>query len=302
MPSSPTPRRDYVKGVLTILAATVLWSLSGIFVRLMSDADPWQINGYRALSMTVTILVFLVAIYGRQTWQRFVALDRRALAATAAFYALGTTLYILAISQTLIANVACLTATSPIFAAILARLLLGERSGGVAWIACGLAFLGIGFLFRDQVGSGDLAGNVVAIAVAFCFAGQTVILRRYRTADVLPAMCVGGLIVFAILPLMHGDVGVTRHDLMLILAMGVIQMAIPVILFVRGARHVPAVQITLIGLLDVLLNPLFAWVGVGEVPTAGVFAGGGIIVASVLLMVLAARHSLGVAPAVARET
>lgn len=281
-------QRDYAKGVLTILAATVLWALSGLFVRSMTTQDPWQIAGYRALSMTATVLAYLMVLHGRRTWGRFVALDRRALAIVATFYALGTTCYIVAVSNTLVANVACLTATSPIFAALLARLVLGERSGGIVWLAMILALSGIYIIFRQQIGMGGLVGNLVAIGAAFCFAGQTVTLRRYRSIDVMPAICVGGCIVFTVLLLVRGGRPLSPHDLLLILAMGVVQLAIPVILFVRGARHLPAVQIALISLLDVLFNPLFAWIGAGEAPTAGAVAGGGIIVAGVLLMVLVA--------------
>lgn len=301
MGSPTTPRRDYIRGVLCILVASILWGLSGVFVRLMTSADPWQINGYRALSMTATVLVFLLAVYGRRTWSRFATLDRRAMAVVALFYALGTTLYIFAVSRTLVANVACLTATSPIFAAVLARLLLGERSGPTVWAATGLAFAGIAVIFRGQVGAGDLVGNIVSIAVAFCFAGQTVALRKYRDVDVLPAMCVGGVLVFTILPLIHGGVDISLHDLPLILAMGVIQLGIPVILFVRGARHVPAIQIALISLLDMLFNPLFTWIGVGETPSAGAFAGGGVIVAGVLLTILVAGRTAGAMRSAARE-
>lgn len=290
----PTQRRDYVKGVLMILAATLLWALSGVFVRLMTTQDPWQINGYRAVSMTATVLAYLMAVYGRGAWDRFAALDRRAMAIVAAFYSLGTTCYIVAVSHTLVANVACLTATSPIFAAVLARLILGERSGVIVWLATGLALVGIWVIFRQQIGAGDLIGNLVAIGAAFCFAGQTVTLRRYRSVDVMPAICVGGCVVFTVLLLARGGRPVSAHDLLLIMAMGVVQLAIPVILFVRGARHVPAVQIALISLLDVLFNPLFAWMGAGEAPSASAFAGGGIIVAGVLLTVLVAGRRTAV--------
>lgn len=283
-----TRRHDYLKGVLAILAATVLWALSGVFVRLMTIQDPWLINGYRALSMTAAVLIYLLAIYGRQTWGRFAALDRHALAFVAMFYALGTTCYIVAVSNTLVANVACLTATAPIFAAVLARLLLGERSGPAVWLATGLALVGIYVIFREQIGLGDWVGNLVAIGAAFCFAGQTVTLRRYRSVDALPAICIGGAVVCIVMLLARGAQPVLPKDLLLILAMGVVQLAIPVILFVRGARHVPAVQIALISLLDVLFNPLFAWMGAGEAPSTSAIAGGGIIVAGVLLMVLIA--------------
>ncbi len=66
MSSLPTQRRDYLKGVAVVFVATLLWSLSGIFVRLMTVPDPWRISFYRAGSMTIALLTFLLLIYGRR--------------------------------------------------------------------------------------------------------------------------------------------------------------------------------------------------------------------------------------------
>ncbi len=297
MSSFPTQRRDYLKGVGIVFTATLLWSLSGIFVRLITAADPWRISFYRAGSMTITLLAFLLLIYGRQTWRRFATLDRRALLAVSLFFALGSTLYILAVSRTSVANVSCLTATSPVFAAALAWLLLGERSNLTAWAATGVALLGIYVIFRDQIGTGDQLGNVIALVVAFSFAGQTVVLRKYRSTDLLPAMCVGGVMVCVAMPLLGGDFAIDLHDLLLILVMGVVQLAVPIVLYVRAARHVPAMQMTLISLLDVVFNPLWAWLGVDETPSSSAIAGGGFIVAAVLLVVIGRRRPQpGLAP------
>jgi drug/metabolite transporter, DME family len=292
MPSLPTPRRDYLKGILLVFASTVLFSLSGIFVRLLTAADPWRISFYRAGSMTIAVLAFLVMLYGRQTWRRFTVLDRRALLAVSLFFALGSTLYILAVSQTSVANVSCLTATAPVFAAVLAWLLLGERSGVTAWFATGVALLGIYVIFRDQIGTGDQFGNIVALVVAFSFAGQTVSLRKYRSTDLLPAICIGGLMVCAAMPLLGDEFTVDLHDLLLILAMGVVQLAVPIVLYVRAARYVPAMPMTLVSLLDVVFNPLWAWLGVGEAPSPSAITGGGFIVAAVLLVVTQRQRAL----------
>lgn len=72
--------------------------------------------------------------------------------------------------------------------------------------------------------------------------------------------------------------------------MGVIQLGAPIILYVRAARYVPAMHMVLIGLLDVLFNPLWAWIGVGEAPTVNAIVGGGIIVTAVVLVVLGRRR------------
>ena len=290
MSSLPTQRRDYLKGVGVVFAATLLWSLSGIFVRLMTAADPWRISFYRAGSMTIALLAFLLLIYGRRTWRHFAALDRRALLAVSLFFAVGSTLYIVAVSRTSIAN-----------AAVLAWLLLGERSSAAAWAATGVASLGIYVIFRDRIGAGDQLGNIIALVVAFSFAGQTVVLRKYRSLELLPAMCLGGVMVCVAMPFLGNDFAIGLHDLLLILLMGVVQLAVPIVFYVRAARHVPAMQMTIISLLDVVFNPLWAWLGVGETPSSSAVAGGGFIVAAVLLLIIGRRQRQAgaIAPGVA---
>ena len=289
MCSAITGCGNYLKGVAIMVAATVLLSLSGVFVRLMTTADPWQINAYRAGSMSVALLVFLLTLYGRQTWSRFAAIERRAMLTVSLFFAVGSTLYVIAMSRTSIANVAGLTATAPVFAAILAWLMIGERSGRTAWIATGIAMIGTYVIFRDEFGVGDPVGNAVALATAVCFAGQTVVVRKYRAFDLVPAVCLGGVLVAVGVPLLQEVPPVAGRDLLLILAMGVIQLAVPLILYVRAARYIPAMHMVLIGLLDVLFNPLWAWIGAGEAPTADAMLGGGIIVAAVVLVVIGRR-------------
>jgi drug/metabolite transporter (DMT)-like permease len=124
---------------------------------------------------------------------------------------------------------------------------------------------------------------------------MTVTLRKYRGVDLVPAMCVGGLLVFLGIPLVRGLPPVPA-DLPLILVMGVVQLAVPVVLYVRAARHVPAMQMALISLLDAPLNPFWAWLGVGEVPAASALVGGAIIAAAVVLVV-AGRRRAAPAPA-----
>jgi drug/metabolite transporter, DME family len=303
MSSPSTDRGNYLKGVAIMVAATVMLSLSGVFVRLMTTTDPWQINSYRAGSMSIALLAFLLVVYGRQTWSRFAAIERRAMLAVSLCFAVGSTLYVVAMSRTSIANVACLTATAPVFAAILAWLLIGERSGRTAWVATGIALIGIYVIFRDELGVGDPVGNAVALATAVSFAGQTVVVRKYRAFDLVPAVCVGGILVGIGIPLLRQMPPAEPRDLLLLLAMGVVQLAAPIILYVRAARYIPAMHMVLIGLLDVLFNPLWAWIGVGEAPTLNALVGGGIIVGAVVLVVAGRRRAMPtLAPSPATES
>jgi drug/metabolite transporter (DMT)-like permease len=162
-----------------------------------------------------------------------------------------------------------------------------------------VALFGIYVIFRDQIGGGDQLGNVIALVVAFTFAGQTVVLRKYRSMELLPAMCLGGVMVCAAMPFLGSEFAIGPHDLLLILLMGVVQLAVPIVLYVRAARRVPAMQMTIISLLDVLFNPLWAWLAVGEAPSSSAFAGGGFIVAAVLLVFIGRRRPGQLAPGVA---
>lgn len=280
------PERQYLKGVAAVLLATVLWSLSGIFVRSMTTTDGWQINAYRGASTSVALLIFLLVVYGRGTASRFRAIEWRALVLSAGFFALGSTLYVVSLSLTSVANVSCVAASAPIFAGLMARLFANERADLLAWLATAIAIVGVLIVFRSNLAGGGHGGDLVAIAVAFCFAAQTVVLRKYRAVDMVPAICVGGLLVFTVVALFLGLRALSARDLALVAAMGVVQLAAPLILFIRGSQTVPAIQLTLIVLLDVFLNPLWAWIGVGEVPSRDAIIGGGIIVGAVALTVL----------------
>jgi drug/metabolite transporter (DMT)-like permease len=289
--------RAYFRAVLLTLAATAFWSLSGVFVRwLPADLDGWQINAWRGLSAGVALLVYLGVMYGRDMVRHFRMIEPKALVATVAFFSLGSTFYVISLTLTGTANVACLTATSPIFAAILSPLVTGERPGTVAWVAAALALTGVVVVVGGDIRDGASFGSLVALFVAFCFAGQTVVLRRFREVDMVPTICVGGFVIFAMIapfklfaPEGAGlDIGWQSFGV--IAAMGLVQLALPLALYTYSARYLPAVPLTLIALLDVVFNPFWAWLGAGERPATGAYWGGSLIILAVLASVLAGRR------------
>ncbi|HEY2889059.1 MAG TPA: EamA family transporter, partial [Dongiaceae bacterium] len=135
-------------------------------------------------------------------------------------------------------------------------------------------------------GGGSWVGTVMALGVAFCFAGQSVSLRWFRNIDMVPAICIGAAGMTILLTLFHGLPALSQHDLLLIGAMAAVQLALPLYLFAVGARYVPAVLATLINLLDVLFNPFWTWLGVGEQPTGNAAMGGALIVGAVFIAVV----------------
>jgi drug/metabolite transporter (DMT)-like permease len=287
-----TSEQSYGSGVFFVFLATFGWSLSGIFVRLMPGLDGWQLNCWRGYWMAVVLLIYLVAVYGRGALGKFAEIPRLALIASALFFALGSTLYVSSLTMVSTATVSVIGATSPLFAALLSPWVTGEKPGLEAWVAAGLALFGVGVIAWDGLEAGRSMGLFLSICVPMAFAGQTLALRRYRNVDMVPAICLGGIMSFFIAGLfgftaghVGGGFNVGLREVLLLAAMATFQLAIPLIFYIRGARSVPAVTLTLIAMLDAVINPLWPWIFVGEDPGQAAYVGGSIIIGAVLISV-----------------
>lgn len=285
--------RNETKGIALVAGATLFWSLSGVFVRWLPSVDPWTFNAYRGLGMGLALLAWTLLHYGRRSGTLLRQSGLMALLIPAAFFAVGSSLYILAMQMASIAAVSSVGATSCLFAALLARLWLGERTQGVFYLAIALAMGGVAFIALGERNTsvGGFAGSMVALLVALCFAGQSVSLRRYQALAMEPSMIVGGLGVFGAVVLTVGLAPVAGSTLAILLFMGALQLALPMVLFMRGARHVAAVQMVLITMADAFLNPLWVWIVHGELPATAVYWGGALILGAIAATTLAGRSA-----------
>ena len=283
--------RNEVKGVALVAGATLFWSLSGVFVRWLPNVDPWTFNAWRGLGMGLALMVWTVLHYGPGAVALFRHTNPVAVLIVASFFAAGSSMYILAMQLASIAAVSCLGATSCLFAALLARVWLGERTPPIFYAAMAVAMGGVTFvaLGESNASVSGLAGSIVALGMAICFAGQSVALRRYQALDMEPSMVVGGLSVFVVVAATVGLAPVATSTLLTLLLMGALQLALPMLLFMRGARHVAAVQMVLITMADAFLNPLWVWIVHGELPATAVYWGGALILAAIATTTLAGK-------------
>jgi drug/metabolite transporter (DMT)-like permease len=289
-------RQGYGEGISFVLLATLGWSLSGLFVRLMPGLDGWQLNCWRGFWMAVALLCYLVVVYGRDLWSRFRAIPVLALCFSAGFFALGSTLYVTSLTLVSTATISVIGASSPIFTGILSPWVTGERPGAAAWLAAALAMVGVGIIAWSKIEGGNALGIFISVLVPMTFAGQTLALRRYRGVDMTPAICAGGFLSFiaaGLLGFLAGHAGggfeVGLRELLLLALMGPLQLSIPLVFYIKGARSVPAVTLSLIAMLDAVLNPLWPWLFVGERPEASSFMGGAVIILAVLISIFGGR-------------
>lgn len=275
----------YTRGVVLVLLGGTALSLGGLMLRNIEQADGWQIMFYRAIAFTLTIFVFLVLRYRGAVFGAFRAVGKTGIA-VAFTLGIGSIGYLFALIHTTVANALFLISSSPFIAAIGGWLLLGERVAGVTWIAIGAALLGVGIMMVDGFATGLVFGNTLAFFVGVSMALMIILLRRGRAVDMLPSVCLAGVIAAGISGFMVTDFTLTPRDLVLALAMGTVQFALGFILITLGTRTVPAAEVSLLALSETILAPIWVWVFVGEVPTATSLAGGLIVVTAIVSQAL----------------
>jgi drug/metabolite transporter (DMT)-like permease len=292
----PSWNPGYAGGIICVVAATVGWSLSGLFVRLLPGLDGWQINAWRGFWMSVVLLCYLVALYGPRTAAKFHEIPFVALVLSASFFTIGSTLYVTSLTLVSTAVISVIGASSPLFTGLLSPWITQERPGLLAWMAAGLALIGVGIIAWDGLEGGRWLGILVSLCVPISFSAQTLMLRRYRAYDMVPAMCAGGFLTFfaaGLLGFLAGHRGggfdVAPHEILILAAMGPVQLAIPAIFYAFGARAVPAITLSLVVMLDAVLNPTWTWLVVGEVPEPAAFIGGTIIIVAVVISIFGGR-------------
>lgn len=279
-----------------MLLATLGWSLSGLFVRLMPDLTGWQINCWRGLWMAIALLIYIIILYGPQTAAKFRSIPVYAMVFSAICFAMGTTFYVTSLTMVSTATVAIIGATSPLFTGLLSPWITGEKPTASAWLSAFLALAGMIVIAQSGIVTGQIYGLLLCLGVPIMFALQTLLLRRYRNFDMMPAICMGGFLSFIVAGFFsffsgfeHSAVAIDLRAMALLMVMGPLQLAIPLVFYGMGARAVPAITLTLISMLDVIINPFWPWLFVGEIPERSSFIGGGIILCAVLLSVLSSQ-------------
>jgi drug/metabolite transporter (DMT)-like permease len=265
------------RGRLLIVAAAVLWSLSGFFVKsaplaVLPTAQRGAVLAcYRALFAGLFFLP--LTRWSRVRW-------RWALLPAVLSFASMNFLFVTAMTRTTAAAAVFLMYTSTVWTFLFGVLFLKERldRGNVTALVCALA--GIGWIVAADWHGENFAGNLLALASGVAYAGVLLSLRMLRDES---APWVVSLLHFgAALPLLPWvlgqEIALTGIQWTLVGAMGVVQLGIPYVLFARGVRSVPVNEASLLLLLEPILNPVWVLIFWGEPVPTPTWIGGGLIV------------------------
>ena len=278
------------RAVAGMVLVTLMWSIAGVVTRQLDAAHSFEVTFWRSLFTALSLGAYFAFVHGRGTL-RLLKEGGRALWVSGLMWSVMFTCFMVAITLTTVANVLVTMSVAPLLTAVLAHFMLGHRVARRTWVAIVFAGAGIAWMYGHGLRAGPthLLGTLVALGVPVAGAiNWNTLQRSGLSVDLVPALLIGALISSAAtLPLslpFHASV----HDVSWLAVLGVFQLAIPCMLAVRLARSLPAPEISLLALLEIIFGIAWAWLGANERPAPQVLAGGALV-----LVTLAVNEAWG---------
>jgi len=262
-------------GAAALAATAFLWSLAGLFIKLV-DWNPFAI----ACGRSVVAAVFLLAWIRKPRFTFSGAQVGAALANAATML-----MFIYANKTTTSANAILLQYGAPVYTGLLGAVMLREKPRLEHWLGFAGVAAGMAVFFAGNLGGGSLVGDIVAIASGVSFAFYFVFMRMQKDGSPLESNLLSHLLTAAVAFVACLFMPAPRLDarsLAVIAALGVFQIGCAAILFSWGIKRVPAIEAILIAGLEPVFNPLWVFLAMGEKPSPAALVGGGVIMAAVL--------------------
>lgn len=282
----PNPRL----GLAFTLAGAALFVPDALLVRLIG-ADVMDIAVWRGL-IGCAVTLAATALFAPQaipSWRELVSWPSLFMILS---QGLGSFLYLMALGHTSVANTMLLYASSPFIAALLAFLVLKERIARMTVLCMAAVFGGVLVIASGSLGGGGLFGDALALTNAAAAAGYYVILRRTSTHSLIVPAALGylatALLAYPFAPHHSFDAG----QMALVSLNGSVVLAAGCALQMIGPRHLPAAEVSMITMLEIVASPLLVWAVVGEAPAGASLIGGAVILAALVTHgVWRLRHS-----------
>ena len=276
-----TASLDRRKAIVFLMIAAVLWSTSGILVKIL----PWSPISVLAGRSIFSSLVFLVYL------RRFPFRPTRWQLLAAACYVLTQFLYITSIRMTTAANAIFLQYTAPIYIIMLAYWFLREKPSRADWVAMLVIFAGLGLFFGDGFSLDGFYGNLLAALSGVSLALMTVALRAQKDGSPAESLLLANVFsaVFGFYFVWHEPWSVISW--VGIAYLGIFQIGISFVLYSLAIKVIPALEATLISNLEPILNPIWVFLFIGEMPGPLALVGALVVLVGVLISSIASARA-----------
>ena len=267
--------------MLLMVIGSIAISFGGLVQRNIEMANPWQINVYRSLGMLVAIALIIAIQNKGRIVSTVLGVGRFGLLAGILLSVAGIC-FIQALTYTTVANALFVLGAIPFFAALLARIFLGERLRNATLVTMLFAGFGLVLMVLNGINVGSGFGNLMALATALSFASYAVVVRYRRKIEMLPALLISSLLIIGIsFAVIGGDLDIPLNDVLLSLFWGGCLSGFVNWMFIIASRHLAAAEVTLIMLLEFALGPIWVWLFIDEIPTRWTLIGGAVVITAV---------------------
>lgn len=263
---------EHRKGILAVIAAALLWSTGGIFIKLIS-LNALQLSCLRSI---FAALVFIV-LFKRKL------LEVNGLTfLNAMFYATILILFVIATKMTTAANAIFLQYTAPIYVLFLEPLINKTKYQLINVITIIFCFIGMILFFVGDLSPEYMNGNIIALLSGVAFAAFLIGMRKNRPEYQFSSIFYGNVLIsFVCLPSIFTIEFLSLADFSMIAFLGIFQIGLAYAVFSYGLKRVYAIEASLISMIEPVLNPFWVFIGYGEVPEYLAIAGGIIIITAI---------------------
>ena len=271
-----------IPGYILLLFGGFCLSWGGLIIRSFEQATVWQILFLRSFFFLIALIIFLFTIYKRNTIK--IIKDSGFPGLIGGFIlSFSFVAFVVAMSNTTVANVVFIISTQTMFLAIFGFFYLKEKVSLIGGLSIFLAMSGIVIMVGDSISAGSLYGNLVALAIPINFAILVMIIRKNTNLDMVPAIFYSGIFSLIYGFFLTESFQFTKHDLLMGFLLGVPQLALSFICITIGSRTVNSATVGLLMLMETLCAPIWVWLFLSEIPPLSVFIGGVVIIIAIIL-------------------
>jgi len=271
-----------IPGYILLLFGGFCLSWGGFIIRSFEEASVWQILLLRSFFFMIALIIFLAVTYKKNTIK--ILRDSGFPGLLGGFVmSLSFIAFVVAMTNTSVANVVFIISTQTMFLAIFGYVYLKEKVSLVSFISILLAMSGITVMMGDSLTSGSFFGNLVALAIPINFSILVMIIRKNKNLDMVPAIFYSGIFSVIYGLILSESFVFTSHDILMGFFLGVPQLAFGFICITIGSRSTPSATIGLLMLSETICAPIWVLIFLNEIPPISTLIGGLIIIIAIII-------------------
>jgi drug/metabolite transporter (DMT)-like permease len=275
---------DHARGLALAVTGILILTPDSLLIRLIT-VDHWSLLFWRGLMTFVTLTLWQFYNHRRGTLARFQAIGVAGLM-VALLIALNTSLFVISIRHTAVANTLVLLSAAPLFAAVFSSLFLREHAPLRTWIATVIGIACIALIMAESRAAANLIGDGAALAMTITMAAILTLLRSMRSDNAVPIVALSGLLLALAMLFPSQPFSLSDRDWFYMSLLGLVVIPVSFALALTAPRYLPAPEVGLIFLLETILGPFLVWLVLGEEPPVATLIGG------VVLIITLAGHAV----------